>query len=63
MEEKIVSGRKQLNDSPEDEGTQINLRVNSAIVENFLDRKQIVKPVDSSPEQDKVVHRPVEFKP
>ena len=63
MVEKIVSVKKQLNDSPEDEGTQINLRVNSAIVENFLDRKQIVKPVDSSPEQDKVVHRPVEFKP
>ena len=63
MEEKIVSVKKQLNDSPEDEGTQIDLKVNSAIVENFLDRKQIVKPVDSSPEQDKVVHRPVEFKP
>jgi hypothetical protein len=63
LEEKIVSVKKQLNDSPEDEGTQINLRVNSAIVENFLDRKQIVKPVDSSPEQDKVVHRAIEFKP
>ena len=63
MDEKFARKSKQLNDSPEDEGTQIDLRVNSAIVENFLDRKQIVHPVDSSPEQNKVVHRAVEFKP